>query len=173
MRRLLLLVLLVLAAGLGYWVATRPSPRQPGAYQGDGMVRIPHAEPRDNDVGLASRRVKLPPGDPVEGALKALFAQKDEGDHRNPIPEGTRLLSLRVDGGIATLDVSEEFNHVKQHGTTGESLAQNALRQTLAQFPQIDRMLVTVNGKSFESEHTDWSEPIPVREANAGVGGDR
>ena len=30
---------------------------------------------------------------------------------------------------------------------------------------------VLVEGKPFESEHTDWTEPIPVRDDNAAAGG--
>ena len=50
-----------------------------------------------------------------------------------------------------------------------ESLAQNSLRRTLAQFPEVQKMVVLVEGKPFEGEHADWNEPIPVRDENAGA----
>jgi hypothetical protein len=49
-------------------------------------------------------------------------------------------------------------------GNEGESTAQKALKRTLSQFKQIDKMLVRVEGKPFASEHTDWSSPISVRD---------
>jgi hypothetical protein len=50
-------------------------------------------------------------------------------------------------------------------GDTTESHAQKQLRAALAQFPGIEKMHVTVQGKPFDSQTTDWTEPFPVRDA--------
>ncbi len=178
MRRLRLLLLAAAVAG-GTYVALshRPGPSQGSGedtYPRDGKVRIARPVQEGNGVGLKTETVEVPKDqDPVRGALVALLSLKGDRMHPNAMPQGTRLLDLRVKDGVATVDLSREFNTLRQGGDTGESQAQNALRKTLAQFPQVKSMRVLVEGKPFESEHTDWTEPIPVRDENADVEGGR
>ena len=146
--------------------------QQDGYKSGDNTVTIARPKSGSNEIGLQNERVAIPPGaNPVESALTRLFQTADEPDKASAIPKGTRLLDLKVEGGIARINVSKEWNALKSHGSTTESLAENALRITLAQFPEIQKMLLIVEGRPFESEHADWSEPIPVRESNAAAGG--
>jgi hypothetical protein len=102
---------------------------------------------------------------PVKDALTGLIAQ--EGS--SPFPKGTRLLSVEVKAGVATLDFSKEFNALANNGDTTESLAQKSLRSALAKFPEVQKMRVTVEGKSFDSQNTDWSTPFAVRDSGSGV----
>ena len=44
------------------------------------------------------------------------------------------------------------------------------VKRTLAQFPTVKKMRVTVEGKPFDSQATDWSTPFPVREESASTG---
>jgi spore germination protein GerM len=106
-----------------------------------------------------------PAGDPIAQTLEQLFATT-EGGGPSAFPQGTRLLSLKVETGVATLDLGSEFRKINVMGDTGESLAQNALRQALAQFPEVQKMTVLVEGKPFEGEHSGAWVEIPVRDAN-------
>ena len=72
--------------------------------------------------------------------------------------------SVSVRGGIAALDFSPEFNQLSNMGDSTESGAQKQLRAALAKFPEIKKMQVTVRGKPFDSQATDWTTPFPVRE---------
>lgn len=77
-------------------------------------------------------------------------------------PTGTRLKSIKLEEGVATLDFSSEFNGLANMGESGESLAQQKLQATLAKFPNVEKMRVTVEGHSFDSQATDWNTPFPV-----------
>ncbi len=174
MRRLLLLVLLLAAAFAGGSLLSHRSqtPAGPGTYKGDGSVTIATPEAEGNGVGLRTRTVEVPRNrEPIKSALESLLEYHGDRAHPNALPEGTRLLGVNLRDGVVTVDLSREFNALREGGDTGESLAQNALRKTLAQFPQVQRMRVLVEGKPFESEHTDWTEPIPVRDEDAQAGG--
>lgn len=89
-----------------------------------------------------------------------------------PFPKGTQLRSVDVKDGVATLDFSKEFNALANSGDTTESLAQKALRGALAKFPEIQKMRVTVEGKAFDSQNTDWSTPFSVRDDAPNAGGE-
>ena len=147
-------------------------PSEDGSYRsGDRTVNIARPVSGGNEIKLQNERVDIPAGvDPVEAALTKLFETANDTSKPSAIPKGTMLRSLKVEDGIARVDVSREFNQLAKRGSTTESLAENALRSTLAQFPQIQKMLLLVEGKPFESEHADWSEPVPVRESNAAAG---
>lgn len=174
MRRILLpLFLALLLAALAAFLAGRFI-RPPEQETGPGMVKIVRPHTDGNEPGVQGETVPIPPGsDPVSAALTALVDTTKDPDKPHALPSGTRLLSVKVESGVATVDFSKEFNEVRGYGSTRESQAQNALRQTLAQFKDVERMLVLVEGKPFESEHADWTEPIAVRDENAKVGSGR
>ena len=132
--------------------AKRPS-------QSAHLVNVPTPVEHGGDVGLKDHPVRVTGGDRVKAALEALISES-----KSPIPDGTKLQQVKVEDGVARIAFSKEFNKLENAGDTGESLAQNALRRTLAQFREIDKMLVLVDGKPFESEHADWSKPIAVRD---------
>src|ERR1700687_620688 len=125
MRRAVFIVIVVLiAVVLGYVVGLKNNQQGSNSYQNDGNARIPRPEHRDNEANLKDHGETIPKsGDPVNAAVSALLGPK-KGEER-VVPVGTRLLSLKVDNGIATLDFSSEFNGVRDYGTTQESLAQN------------------------------------------------
>ena len=139
--------------------------------QEQNQVTVPVPVERAGQVGLDDRKVDVPKGeDAVKTALESLF--KYAKGRTNAIPEGTKLLDLKVEDRIARINVSKEFNKLEGAGNEGESLAQSAIRRTLAQFKDIDKMVVLVEGKPFESQHADWSDPIPVRDKDDVARGD-
>ncbi len=96
--------------------------------------------------------------------MEKLLAQQSESDHPF-IPKGTKLLSADFKDGVASLDFSREFSTLADSGDTVESQAQKALRRALARINGVEKMRVTVEGKPFESQATDWNTPFPVRDA--------
>ena len=81
-------------------------------------------------------------------------------------PKGTELLSLVVKNHVASLDFNAAFSGLANMGDTTESKAQKQLRAALAKYPDIEKMNVTVNGKPFDSQATDWTTPFPVRQTD-------
>jgi spore germination protein GerM len=85
---------------------------------------------------------------PVKDSVTALLAESGS----SPFPKGTRLLSVDIKDGVAALDFSKEFNRLANSGDSTESQAQKALCAALAKFPDVQKMHVTVEGKSFDSQ---------------------
>ncbi|MCW3095348.1 MAG: Sporulation and spore germination [Chthonomonadaceae bacterium] len=109
-----------------------------------------------------------PEATPIKDALTGLLTKSGS----SPFPKGTQLKSVSVKDGIATLDFSKEFNALANNGDTTESLAQKSLRAALANFPEVQKMRVTVEGKPFDSQNTDWTTPFPVRDDAKSAGGE-
>ena len=152
-----------LALGAALWLAAGCTPPPPPANTGGPYN--PTTRPTAPPVAV------IPSHDvedtaPVRDAITLALKQ-----HASLFPKGTELETVSVHDGVATLDFSSEFNKLANMGDTTESEAQKRLRATLAKFPAVEKMVVTVKGKSFDSQMTDWTTPIPVRDA-AEAGGD-
>jgi germination protein M len=87
-------------------------------------------------------------------AVELLLAGPREDDGASlsaPVPPGTRLLGLEVDGAVATVDFSVEM--IRAAGEVGASaenelLALAAVADTLTEFPAIERVQVLVEGRA-------------------------
>jgi hypothetical protein len=62
------------------------------------------------------------------------------------IPDGTRLLGLTIDGGIATVDLSGEFESGGGSASTIGRLGQ--VVYTLTQFPTVDAVVFRIDGQT-------------------------
>ena len=110
--------------------------------------------------------------DPAEGALRLLFEQGDEGGLVNPIPKGTRLLSLEVKDGLATVNLSREFSDNFTGGSEEEALTIGAILRTLGQFPEIKKVQFKLEGEALDTlGHLDFSGPQDVNWVGTGLGG--
>lgn len=83
--------------------------------------------------------------------------------HTSLFPKGVKVESITVRGGVAAVDFNAEFNKLANLGDTTEAHAQKQLRAALAEFPAIQKMTVTVQGKPYDSQTSDWTTPFPVR----------
>jgi germination protein M len=66
------------------------------------------------------------------------------------IPDGTKLLGLQVADGTATVDLSPEFDALREPASMDPSLAQIAF--TLTQFSTVQRVWVAVRGEPVGSQ---------------------
>ena len=137
--------------------------------------------PNDNGGLLPVERVvpKFEPAGAIErAALEALLAGPDEAELAakpriySVMPEGTRLLSLELgDGGVATVDLSKEFE------AAGSANAKGRLAQvvfTLTQFPDITDVHFKIAGTPITAfsdaklpldppvDRTDYTDQLPV-----------
>lgn len=148
----------MLGAALCLAAGCRPS--APPAMSGQPVKPTPPVTTPSTDAQTQGRDMSDvgPVRDAVSAAIKS---------HASLFPKGTRLIATTVHGGVAALDFSPEFNHLANMGESTESGAQKQLRAALAKFPEIDKMTVTVAGKPFDSQATDWTTPFPVRPSAA------
>ena len=177
-------VVVVIAAcvGLGAYLAMNHPPPTPPAPK--PQVKAPEKPVRKikvYQVAVESNEPKLRPTEqdveagknPAEDALRALIEQGDQGGLANPIPKDTRLLGFKVKKGLATVDLSREFRDNFSGGSEAEGLTIGAILRTLAQFPEIKRVLFLVEGKPLDTlGHLDLSGPQDVRWAGRQFGGD-
>jgi germination protein M len=119
---------------------------------------------RDERIGVGARYVPETPAvgaEAVRALLEGPTAEEEAAGLTTAIPAGTRLLGLDVAGGVATVDLSEEF------GSGGGSLSiQGRVAQvahTLTQFPTVSAVAFRLEGEPVEAlggEGLVLSEPV-------------
>ena len=154
MRIRLAVPALLLAAALTGCHSDEPPP-PPGAPPGGTGTKAP--TPKTDE--------KAAPKDSTDStnAIKDAVEKSLAENPGNVYPAGVRLLSVELKGGVASLDFNKAFREVANRGETGESEVQKSLRRTLADFPDAVQMRVTVEGRPFDSQATDWNTPFAVR----------
>ena len=118
----------------------------------------------DIKLNKINRKVKVA-GSPLQAVMDVLLegATPDELNqgYLSLIPPGTRLKSIRVSDGIATMDFSEEF----MFNTFGPEGMKNQLKQiiyTASEFPTVKAVQFLIDGKKVDyiSEGVKTKEPL-------------
>ncbi len=176
-RNLLIAALVLLGFGAGIWIyalnARTPAP------VGGGEERRAQAtgEKKTHEVKIyrvaiegesprlhATRKKVESDGSPIEMALIELVGQGDGPDLVNPIPKGTKLLGVEVTDGLARVDFSREFRDNFTGGSEGEALTIQVILRTMAQFDEVKKVQILVDGKPLDTlGHAELSEPLDVR----------
>ena len=82
----------------------------------------------------------------VESLLAALLSgPPDDRGMYSPIPEGTRLLGWRLEGGSLWVDLSYHYGHLTGFDLT---LADYTIALTLCQLPEVEQVAITANGSA-------------------------
>ena len=113
---------------------------------------------------LPAHAITLPAPAPAQAALNSLCVQSD-----GPLPTGTRLLSVRLADGLATVNFSHELRDNFPGGDSAETRAVNSVLRTLGQFPTITRVQLLVEGEPIDSLGglLELTNPLPVLRPNA------
>ena len=86
-------------------------------------------------------------------AMQALLAGPNELEKSlgmgSAIPDGTEVLGLTIADGVATIDLSREFNDVGT-GTSGEMYLLSQVIYTLTQFPGVESVTFIFEGEEVE-----------------------
>jgi spore germination protein GerM len=118
-----------------------------------GLVPVLREVPQTQAVGAAAMNALLAgPNDAELGARPAMYTT---------IPEGTRFLGLRIDAGIATVNLSREFESGGGSAAVLGRLAQ--VVYTLTQFPTVKGVRFELDGEPVEvfgGEGVILSEPV-------------
>ena len=166
---LVVALLAILAFGAGYWYTSRRphlAPKPTGVTTKPSVVvYVPHFA--DTRTEWEAKPVPVGEGeDPLRIALEHLLITRD-----TPFPQGTRLLRVSVKEGLAEVDFSRELVENFPGGSTTEAWIVESLCRTLAQFSDVEKVRILVEGKRVETigDHIDIGEPIPIRQmANHG-----
>lgn len=127
-------------------------------------IFVPQIDPEGSylvPVSVTARRK----GEILDTALEALLrAGQSKGRAAGLIPEGTRLLSpVKVEDGVAVVDLSREFVDNFQGGTDQESLMLNSIGHTLVHNSEgkVSKARILVEGEKAETLGAfDISVPI-------------
>lgn len=135
--------------------ASRPQPREVKLYR----VIVENNQPRLQ----ATTETIAADGDPIENAMRQLVGQGSSGALTNPIPKGTKVLGVEVKDGQAKVDFSREFRDNFTGGSEAEALVIGVILRTLAQFDEVKKVQILVEGKPIDSlGHADLSQPLDV-----------
>ena len=164
-------------AATGPRLTTRPSrPSVPVASPQQAEVRpiyvyVPKVAQNEASLVPAKYWVRRD-ADPKTAAIKKLLAVGQTDEYAGLIPAGTRLLSLSVGRGLATVDLSREFVDGFSGGSLQESLTLGALVRTLSQFRDIDRVQILVEGRTVDTlgGHFGIAEPLSYKSTQIGSG---
>jgi germination protein M len=118
-----------------------------------GLVPVLREIPKTQAVGAAAMAALLAgPNDDELGARPAMYTT---------IPDGTRFLGLRIDAGVATVNLSKEFESGGGSASVLGRLAQ--VVYTLTQFPTVKSVRFELDGQAvtvFSGEGVVLDEPV-------------
>ncbi len=97
-----------------------------------------------------------------KAAVEALAAGTTEKGLIGIFPQGVKVLGVDVKDGLATVNFSRELVDKFVGGSTGEEMLVFSLTNTLTEFPEVQKVQITVEGKHIDtiSGHLDTSAPF-------------
>lgn len=98
--------------------------------------------------------------DCVKDLLDELFSGP-VGELDEAIPEGAAVAGVRLEGDLAVVDVTRPFVSEMPVGSSAEMMAVYSIVDTVcANYPQITRVKITVEGEGAVLNHLDLRDPI-------------
>jgi spore germination protein GerM len=94
--------------------------------------------------------------DPAREAIQALLAVP-----HSPLPRGTKLRSIKIANGMATVDFSRPPVD-ETRGEEAQAQALEALQYTLGQFPNVSSFQITVRGRALPAIGEAAGGPMDV-----------
>ena len=98
---------------------------------------------------LVSESRQVPAAAPARGSIEALLAGPRVAGHFSQVPSGTRLRSVNLAAGTATVDLSNQVQNLQ--GSPAIPLFLGQIVDTLTQFPVVQRVVLEVDGKPLRS----------------------
>ena len=96
-------------------------------------------------------RITSSPSVTIETAMEELFnGPKSDANLRLDIPSGTKVLGVQMDNGITYVNLSKEFDALKE--SENETTVLKAITMTAKQFPEVSAVKVLVEGNEYEGE---------------------
>lgn len=120
--------------------------------------------PNSEATGLVAtnRTVTLSDDEVIKAMFKEL-ATPPSG-FEQPLPQGTRLLSASVSSdGVATINLSKEFQKNFKGGSTGEQMTIYSIVNTLTTLSNIHSVQFLLEGKKLDGILGDLATDIPLK----------
>lgn len=158
------LMVLALGAGCSRQVTPEPTP-QPDSAAPPSQAETPAAAPtpaatskitvyfvRGEEAVAVTRTIEATTAIATAALTELLggpTAEERAADLFTEIPEGTRLLGLTIEGTLATVDLSSEFE--SGGGTLSMTLRLDQVLDTLFAFPTIESVAFRIDGAPVET----------------------
>lgn len=168
-----LLMLVLAAAGCGNKVAESPqSGENPGSVQEPGVngkqhtgqiVTLYFSDDQAMYLVPEEREVVTGGGSLEAATIKELVKGPDKAGLNKTIPEGTKLLAVSVQDGVAYVNFSKEFKTNHWGGSAGETMTIYSVVNTLCKLPGIEKVQFLLEGEKQESildGNMDTSVPV-------------
>ncbi|MEI6602376.1 MAG: GerMN domain-containing protein [Clostridia bacterium] len=104
---------------------------------------------------------KITTADLAKRALEEQIKGTHSKKRTSPLNAKIRVISLRLKGDLVNLNLSKEL-YDSCEGTTGETMAVDAIVKVMLQFPEIKQILVKVEGKTFATGHNIYDQPLNI-----------
>lgn len=108
--------------------------------------------PADSDLKKAA----------IEELIKGPYYAELSNSLQPALPKGAKLLGLKVEGGLATVDFNSATQKNLNVGSSGEALVIASVVNTLTEFSEVKEVQILIEGKKVESlaGHIDISKPL-------------
>lgn len=108
------------------------------------------------------RTVTLDQQEKYTAAMESLLEGTTQKGQTNIIPKQTKLRSVKVENGTATVDFTGDLRKNFVGGSTGETMLVGSIVDTLTEFPEVKKVQILIDGKKVESlgGHMDLSQPL-------------
>lgn len=97
-------------------------------------------------IFVAGQTAQAATDTPAQAAISTLITAPN-----SPMPAGTKLESVNIADGLATVDFSHQLKDNFHGGDTDEANAVNGILRALGQFPTVNRVQILVAGQPVES----------------------
>lgn len=141
-------------------------PGDPPPDAADGVEQVDAWFVRQHESGVWLEPETVPLDEATVGVLRAAVEAIINGRAANPdlvslVPPDTRILDVRIEDGLAVIDMSADI--VRAAGGSAQEVAfAQQLAQTATQFDTVDAVRLLVEGEPVTElwGHVDWSEPV-------------
>ena len=98
--------------------------------------------------------------------LKELIAGPQNKELYATIPAEAKILSVKINEGVASADFSKELQSKHWGGSSGEGMTLNSIVNSLTELDSIDEVQLLIEGKKVESlaGHMDTTVPLERNE---------
>ena len=131
-------------------------------------ITVYSVDAKGDGTKLLARQIPAsdPAAPPEKRAVQAISQMASGKD--SPLPKGTKVISVKFGGELATIDLSKEFKDNFSGGSTQEALTIDSVTATLGQFSGVKKVQFLVEGKKIDAlgGGQELTDPIPVTAAS-------
>lgn len=139
-----------------------PAQPEPAKQSGEKATIALYFGDKDGYLAVEMRTITKTPGI-AQAAIKELIRGPSPGTGLYAtMPSGSTLNSIKIEGGVATVDLSRELTTGHKGGSSGEMATVYSIVNTLTQFPSVQKVQILIDGQKIESlsGHLDLTRPL-------------